>query len=112
MSLLVCFDQRRILLEHFSMRKGFKVQWWWWVGGGGGGGGGAGRGERGTRVKRRREVYGRLEKKGTLVARFPSRSRVAGSGRKRKNYSTFPDILQSKKRKEAGVNKNRAETGV
>ena len=37
---------------------------------------------------------------------------MAGSGRKRENYATLHNILQSKKCKEAGAKKYRAGTGI
>jgi len=67
-------------------------------------------GDRGARdrEKRGREVYGRREKRGR-EAGFP---RLREAGEKGKNYATLPKILQSKKCKEAGANKYRAETGI
>ena len=62
----------------------------------------------GDREKRGREVYGRREKRGR-EAGFP---RLREAGEKGKNYATLPKILQSKKCKEAGANKYRAETGI
>jgi len=62
----------------------------------------------GSREKRRREVYGRQEKRG-WEAGFP-RGREAGE--KGKIYATLRNISQSKKCKEAGANKHRAGTEI
>jgi len=53
-------------------------------------------------------VYGRREKRGAR-SRIP---KVAGSGRKRENYATWHNILQSEKHKVGIANKNRALTGI
>jgi len=61
----------------------------------------------GSPEKRGREVYGRREKRaGSGILK------VGGSGRKREVCATVHNILQSKKRKEAVANKNRAGTGI
>ena len=70
------------------------------VGGGGGQVGGS-PGEKGA------EGVREARKKGAGSGIF----KAAGSGKIRKNYATLRNISQSKKRKEAGGNKNRAGTG-
>ena len=38
--------------------------------------------------------------------------KVKGSGKNRENYATLHNILQSKKLKEVGANKNKVGTGI
>jgi len=64
-------------------------------------------GEGGVQEKRGRRCSGggRIEAGSRIL-------KVAGSGRNWENDATLHNILQSKKRKEAGANKNRAGTGI
>ena len=58
-------------------------------------------------------MYGKQERKGQEAGSRKQESRGMEEGRgKGKNYATLHNILQSKKCKEVGANKNRAGTGI
>ena len=58
-------------------------------------------------------VYGKQERKGQEAGSRKQESRGMEEGRgKGKDYATLHNILQSKKCKEVGANKNRAGTGI
>jgi len=69
---------------------------------------GGDRGGVGDREKRRREMYGRREKRGREAGLTSWRE----AGEKGENYATLRNISQSKKCKGAGAKKYRAGTGI